>query len=83
MADTPDVNLGNTPNPAPTYRPRCMHFYCKAMAVYGEAFASDPDYQAGLTDSWCMRTQKPCGPDRDDVSLDLCSDPQRSCFQEY
>jgi hypothetical protein len=53
------------------------------MAVYGEAFATDPDFQADLTDFWCLCTQKPCGPDQNDVSLDLCSDPQRGCFQEY
>jgi hypothetical protein len=67
----------------PAYRPRCMHLYCKAMAVYGEAFESDPDFQAGLTDFWCLRTQKPSGPDSNDVSLDQCTDPQRSCFREY
>ncbi len=66
-----------------TYRPRCMHLYCKAMAVYGEAFESDPDYQAGMTDFWCLRTQKACGPDQNDVSVEQCSDAQRSCFQEY
>lgn len=78
-----DISSDSPSSADSSYRPRCMHFYCKAMAVYGEAFASDPDYQAGLTDFWCMRTQKPCGPDRNDVSVDLCSDPQRCCFQEY
>jgi hypothetical protein len=78
-----DVSNDSTSPSSSSHRPRCMHFYCKAMAVYGEAFASDPDYQAGLTDFWCMRTQKPCGPDQNDVLLELCSDPQRSCFQEY
>ena len=62
---------------------RCMHLCCKAMAVYGEAFESDPDYQAGMTDFWCLRTQKGCGPDNREVSLDLCSDPERGCYQEY
>ena len=69
-------------NPAP-YRPRCMNLHCKAMMVYGEAFESDPDFQADLTDFWCQRTQKPSGPDEEGVSLDLCSDPQRGCFQEF
>ncbi|MCS6851095.1 MAG: hypothetical protein NZ700_08010 [Gemmataceae bacterium] len=64
-------------------RPRCMYLYCKAMAVYGEAFESDPEYQAGMTEFTCLRTQKNLGPDDGDVSLELCSDPQRSCFQEY
>jgi len=40
------------------YRPRCMHLCCKAMMVYGEAFESDPDFQAGLTDFWCQRTMR-------------------------
>jgi len=65
------------------YRPRCMHLCCKAMMVYGEAFASDPDFQAGLTDFWCQRTMKGLGPDNHDVSFEQCTDPQRDCFQEY
>jgi len=67
----------------PSYRPRCMHLSCKAMLVFGEAFEQDPDYQAGLTDFWCLRTSKGFGPDGEDVSLDLCSNPARECFQEY
>jgi hypothetical protein len=66
-----------------SYRPRCKHLCCKAMLVYGENFRNDPDFQGGLTDFWCIRTTKGEGPDGDDVSLDLCSNPERSCFQEY
>jgi hypothetical protein len=65
------------------YRPRCMHLCCKAMMVYGEAFESDPDFQAGLTDFWCQRTMKGLGPDSNDVSYDACTDKERGCFQEY
>jgi hypothetical protein len=64
-------------------RPRCMNLCCKSMMVYGEAFESDPDYQAGMTDFWCQLTQKSWGPDQDEVSLEMCSNPERGCFQEY
>ena len=30
--------------------PRCIHLYSKAMAVHGEGFEDDPDFQAGLTE---------------------------------
>jgi hypothetical protein len=66
-----------------TYRPRCMNLYCKSMLVYGEAFETDPEYQAGLTDFWCLCTSKGQGPDGDGVSLEGCSDPRRACFKEY
>jgi hypothetical protein len=65
------------------YRPRCRHLCCKSMMVYGEAFASDPDYQAGMTEFWCVRTSKGAGPDGGGVSLEECSDPQRECFKEF
>jgi hypothetical protein len=65
------------------YRPRCKHLYCKSMLVYGEAFATDPDFQAGTTEFWCLCTSKAQGPDGDGVSLEDCSDPQRSCFREF
>jgi hypothetical protein len=65
------------------YRPRCMNLCCKAMLVYGEAFESDPDFQAGMTDFWCVCTSKPEGPDGGEVNLELCSNPERTCFQEY
>ena len=41
--------------------PRCIHLQSKAMAVYGEDFESDPDYQAGLSDLWCLKTAKSLG----------------------
>ena len=72
MSDT------NTP-----YRPRCKNLYCKSMMVFGEGFENDPDYQAGMVDFWCVCTSKGQGPDGDEVSLDMCSNPERECFQEY
>jgi len=66
-----------------TYRPRCLNLCCKSMVVFGEDFESDPDYQAGMTDFWCVRTSKCHGPDGDSISLELCSNPERGCFQEY
>jgi hypothetical protein len=53
------------------------------MLVYGEAFATDPDFQDGQTEFWCLGTSRLLGPDGEDVSLDSCSDPQRSCFREF
>ena len=69
-------------NPTP-YRPRCMHLCCKSMLVFGEAFENDPEYQAGMVDFWCTRTFKPFGPDEGELSLELCSNPERECFKEY
>jgi hypothetical protein len=68
---------------ASTYRPRCMNLCCKSMMVYGEDFQNDPDYQAGMTDFWCVRTSKGEGPDGGSVSLELCSDSERTCFEEF
>ncbi|HWG47245.1 MAG TPA: hypothetical protein VN688_31070 [Gemmataceae bacterium] len=65
------------------YRPRCQNLCCKAMVVYGESFADAPDYHEGSSDFWCIRTAKGHGPDDEGVSLSLCSDPLRECFQEY
>jgi hypothetical protein len=53
------------------------------MLVYGENFENDPDYQAGLTEFWCVLTSKGQGPDGDHVSLDMCTNAERGCFQEY
>jgi hypothetical protein len=53
------------------------------MVVFGEAFESDPDYQAGMTDFWCIRTSKGQGPDGGRIGMDLCSNPERECYQEY
>jgi hypothetical protein len=63
--------------------PRCIHLQSKAMAVHGEAFEDDPDFQAGLTDFWCLQTAKPLGPDDGDVSLADCCDRGRACYAEY
>jgi hypothetical protein len=53
------------------------------MVVYGEGFADAPDYHEGSSDFWCIRTAKGQGPDGEGVSLTLCSDSTRECFQEY
>jgi hypothetical protein len=53
------------------------------MMVYGEDFQNDPDVQAGVADFWCQQTSKGQGPDGDDVNLDMCSNPERGCFQEF
>ncbi len=65
------------------YRPRCMYLCCKSMQVFGENFESDPDYQAGMGSFWCIQTSRDAGPDGDEVSMDHCTNPERSCFQEY
>ena len=72
--------MSDTPTP---YRPRCIYLTCKSMMVYGENFAEDPDYQAGMVDFTCVQTSKGQGPDGDDVSLEQCSNKERSCYQEY
>jgi len=64
-------------------RQRCKNLNCKSMVVYGEAFASDPDYIAGATEFWCESTSKGQGPDGDGVSLEECSEPTRACYREY
>jgi hypothetical protein len=53
------------------------------MAVFGEDFENDPDYQAGMTDFTCLRTMKGLGPDNGDVCMEACTDKERSCFQEF
>jgi hypothetical protein len=60
-----------------------MYLCCRSMVVYGEDFESDPEYQAGMTEFWCVRTSKNRGPDGGDISMDLCSNPERECHQEY
>jgi hypothetical protein len=72
MSDTPGTD-----------HPRCIHVCCKSMLVFGEDFESDPEYTPGLTDFWCTRTSKGQGPDGGAVSLELCNNPERSCYQEY
>ena len=63
--------------------PRCMYLQSKAMAVHGEEFENDPDYQSDLTDSICGQTGRPLGPDNDTVGMTPCSNPDRDCYQEY
>jgi hypothetical protein len=63
--------------------PRCIHLQSKAMAVHGEAFETDPDFQDGMTDFWCVLTARGLGPDGDDVGVKACCDPERGCYQEY
>jgi len=63
--------------------PRCMHLQSKAMAVHGEGFESDPDYQDGMTDFWCGKSARGIGPDNGEVALTPCSDPERGCYEEY
>jgi hypothetical protein len=60
-----------------------MYLCCKSMLVFGEAFESDPDFQSGQADFWCLQTSKSLGPDGDQVALDACRDPKRTCFKEY
>jgi hypothetical protein len=67
----------------PQVPPRCIHLHGKALAVYGEGFEDDPDYQADLTDFWCVRTARPLGPDGREASPRDCRDPGRDCYQEY
>jgi hypothetical protein len=53
------------------------------MLVYGESFEQDPDYQAGVAEMWCLCTSRGQGPDGNEVTLEMCSNPERGCFQEY
>jgi hypothetical protein len=63
--------------------PRCIHFQSKALAVYGERFEQDPDYQAGLNQCWCVKTSRALGPDNGPVDITSCSNPERDCYEEY
>lgn len=63
--------------------PRCIHLQSKAMAVHGEGFEGDADYQDGLSDFWCAMTARGLGPDSGDVGVKSCCDPERGCYQEY
>jgi hypothetical protein len=75
--------MSETNNANDEYRPRCINLMCKSMLVYGEAFESDPQYEAGLTDFWCQCTGKGLGPDGDGVALEECRNKERSCFREF
>jgi hypothetical protein len=63
--------------------PRCIHLQGKAMAVHGESFEDDPDFQAGMGDCWCNQTGRPLGPDNGPVALAACRNPERDCYEEY
>ena len=63
--------------------PRCIHLQSKAMAVHGEGFEGDADYQDGLSDFWCATTARGLGPDNGDVGVKACCDRDRDCYQEY
>ena len=65
------------------YHPRCTHLCCKSMLVFGEGFEADPEYQAGMVNFWCSRTSKGQGPDGESTDLAACSNPERTCFQEF
>jgi hypothetical protein len=60
-----------------------MHLCCKSMLVFGENFESDPEFQAGLVEFWCLRTSKGQGPDGELATLAECTNAERSCYQEY
>jgi len=65
------------------YRPRCIKLTCKSMMVYGENFQDDPEFQAGMVEFQCLGTFRNLGPDGGELSLELCSNPERTCFQEF
>jgi hypothetical protein len=53
------------------------------MLVFGENFESDPEFQAGMTEFWCLVTGKGQGPDGEEVSYNQCTHFERSCFEEF
>lgn len=69
--------------PTQPYRPRCKNLCCKSMMVYGEDFVNDPEFQAGVVEFWCLKTFQNLGPDDALLSLDACSNPERTCFEEF
>jgi hypothetical protein len=72
--------MSDTPTP---YRPRCIFLTCKSMAVYGEDFLNDPEFQAGMVEWQCLKSCRNLGPDGGELSLELCSNQERSCYQEF
>ena len=68
---------------AQAFWPRCICLTCKSMQVWGEDFQNDPEYQAGMVEFTCTQTMQATGPDGGFTSLEVCSNPQRSCFQDY
>lgn len=63
--------------------PRCIHLQGKAMAVHGEAFESDTDYQDGVSECWCIESGRSIGPDYGPVGLKACSNAERECYREF
>lgn len=63
--------------------PRCIHLQSKAMAVYGEGFAADPDFQNDVTDFTCLKTGRALGPDNGPVNFPQCCNAERACYEEY
>jgi hypothetical protein len=73
------MELPQVPAPAP----RCIHLQSKAMAVHGEGFEGDADYQGSTTDFTCVKTGRSLGPDDETLGVKRCSDPDRGCYEEY
>ena len=65
------------------YRPRCIYLTCKSMQVWGEDFQNDPEFEAGMVDFTCNQTMQGLGPDGEALSVELCSNHERTCFQEF
>lgn len=65
------------------YQPRCKYLNSKSLAVFGEYYEDDPDFQEGQTEYECMCTARGEGPDGECATLEDCSNPSRSCFREY
>lgn len=63
--------------------PRCVNLCSKALVVFGESFEDDPDFQAGMDQTWCAVTLNGLGPDNGEVTWEDCRQPGRSCFREY
>jgi hypothetical protein len=53
------------------------------MAVHGEGYDADADFQDGVTDFWCVQTAKALGPDGESVGLTACCHAERGCYREY
>ncbi|MGF1580535.1 MAG: hypothetical protein ACFCD0_14330 [Gemmataceae bacterium] len=62
---------------------RCIHLTCKSMAVFGEDFEQDPEYQAGMVEFECIKTTGNIGPDRGDVSMEYCCNSKRRCYEAF
>ena len=45
--------------------------------------SENPEFQAGMVDFTCNQTMQGLGPDGEALALELCSNPERTCFQEF